>query len=50
VAVHSDEEFVKNNSLDPDKFKFFAYISGNYVALNKGVIGKHGFSLSQSLE
>ncbi len=50
VAVHSDEEFVKNNSLDPDKFNFYAYISGNYIALNKGAIGMHGFSLSQTLE
>ncbi len=46
VAVHSDEDFVKNNSLDPDKFKFFVYISGNYIALNKGAIERHGFSLS----
>ena len=45
VAVHSDEQFIKNNTLDPDKFKCFAYISGNYIELKKGVIGRHGFSL-----
>ena len=50
VAVHSDEEYVKNGSLDPDKFNFFAYISGIYVALNKGAVERHGFSLSKPLE
>ncbi|MFW9825477.1 MAG: flavin reductase family protein [Candidatus Thorarchaeota archaeon] len=46
VAVHSDEKYLKNDRLDPEKFEFFAYISGIYVALNKGAIGMHGFSLS----
>jgi flavin reductase (DIM6/NTAB) family NADH-FMN oxidoreductase RutF len=46
VAVHSDEEYLKNDRLDPERFDFFAYISGIYVALNKGAIGIHGFSLS----
>ncbi|MFX1477973.1 MAG: flavin reductase family protein [Promethearchaeota archaeon] len=46
VAVHSNDAFVTNNSLDPDKFECFAYISGNYIELKKGVKAKHGFSLS----
>ncbi|MFX1281373.1 MAG: flavin reductase family protein [Promethearchaeota archaeon] len=45
VAVHSDSNYVKNNNLDPDKINTFAYISGNYIALKKGAIGRHGFSL-----
>jgi len=45
VAVHSDADYVKNNNIDPEKMNTFAYISGNYVALEKGVIGRHGFSL-----
>jgi len=44
VATHSDSEYVKNESLDPDNFNFFAYISGNYIALEKGKLGIHGFS------
>jgi flavin reductase (DIM6/NTAB) family NADH-FMN oxidoreductase RutF len=44
VAVHTDEKYLKNERLDPEKFDFFAYISGIYVALNKGTIGIHGFS------
>jgi flavin reductase (DIM6/NTAB) family NADH-FMN oxidoreductase RutF len=45
VAVHSDANYVKNKTLDPDKINTFAYISGNYIGLEKGVIGRHGFSL-----
>jgi len=45
VAVHSDSNFVKNNNIDPDKISTFAYISGNYVGLKKGVIETHGFSM-----
>ena len=46
VATHSDSQFVKNNRIDPDKFRSFVYISGNYVGLEKEVIERHGFSLS----
>ena len=45
VATHSDPKYVKNNALDPDSFNFFAYINGNYIALEKGAIEKHGFSI-----
>ncbi len=47
VAVHSDSKFVKNDNIDPDKINTFAYISGNYIGLEKGFIGKHGFSLKK---
>ena len=46
VAVHVDSSFVTNNSLDPEKFKCFTYISGNYIELKKGAVAKHGFSLN----
>jgi flavin reductase (DIM6/NTAB) family NADH-FMN oxidoreductase RutF len=46
VAVHSDSNLVKNNNIDPDKIDMFAYVSGNYISLKKGAIGRHGFSLS----
>ncbi|MFW9874602.1 MAG: flavin reductase family protein [Candidatus Thorarchaeota archaeon] len=46
LAVHSDSEFVKNDNIDPDKIMTFAYVSGNYIALKKGAIERHGFSLN----
>ena len=45
VAVHSDENYVKNENLDPETFDFFTYISGNYLGIQKGAKGKHGFSI-----
>ena len=45
VAVHSDEKYVKNENLNPEEFNFYTYISGNYLSISKGVIGKHGFSM-----
>jgi len=46
VAVHSDSKFIRNNNIDPDKIDTFAYVSGNYIGLKKGAIGRHGFSLN----
>ncbi|MHA2391313.1 MAG: flavin reductase family protein [Promethearchaeota archaeon] len=46
LAVHSDPKYVKNGNLNPDEINTFAYISGNYVGLKKGAIGRHGFSLT----
>lgn len=45
VATHSDSDYLKENSLDPEKFNCFAYISGNYVGIKKGYLEKHGFSM-----
>jgi len=45
VATHSDSRFVTNNRLDPEKFNSFAYINGNYIGLQKGILGNHGFSM-----
>jgi len=45
VATHSDEQFVSNGKLDPEKFNFFAYINGKYIGLEKKVLETHGFSL-----
>ena len=45
VATHSDSRFVTNNRLDPEKFNCFAYINGNYIGLQNGILGKHGFSM-----
>ncbi|MFW9945717.1 MAG: flavin reductase family protein [Candidatus Odinarchaeota archaeon] len=47
VATHSDSKYVKDNELNPDAFNFFAYVSGNYIGLMKGVLEKHGFSKDQ---
>ncbi|MFX1418326.1 MAG: flavin reductase family protein [Promethearchaeota archaeon] len=44
IATHSDPNYVKNETLDPDKFNFPAYIAGNYLELKQGVLEKHGFS------
>ena len=44
VATHSDSEYLKNDALDPNKFNCFAYISGNYIRLEKGYLEKHGFT------
>jgi len=46
VAVHSDSKFIRNNNIDPDKIDTFTYVSGNYIGLKKGAIGRHGFSLN----
>jgi len=45
VATHSDPKYIKKDNLNPDEFDLFAYISGNYVGLKRGVVGTHGFSL-----
>ena len=45
VATHSDEQFLSNKRLDPEKFNCFAYVNGNYIGLEKGVLEKHGFSM-----
>ena len=45
MAVHSDPQYVKNNRIDPDMLDTFTYISGNYLEIKKGALGKHGFSL-----
>ncbi len=48
VATHSDPIYVKNETLDPEKFNFPVYISSNYLELKKGVLAKHGFTLDSS--
>lgn len=47
-ATHTDSNYVRNESLDPDKFNFPAYIAGNYIELKNGVLEKHGFSEEKS--
>jgi flavin reductase (DIM6/NTAB) family NADH-FMN oxidoreductase RutF len=49
VATHTDPDYIRNNSLDPEKFNFPAYIAGNYIELKRGVIEKHGFSEINSI-
>ncbi|GAH22025.1 unnamed protein product, partial [marine sediment metagenome] len=34
--------YVSNGRLDPEKFNSFAYINGNYIGLEKGVLETHG--------
>ena len=48
VAVHCDSQYLKDKSIDPEKLNTFAYVSGNYIQLEKGVIGIHGFSQKKS--
>jgi flavin reductase (DIM6/NTAB) family NADH-FMN oxidoreductase RutF len=45
VATHSDANYVTNGRLDPEKFKCFTYINGNYIGLEKGILETHGFSM-----
>ena len=45
VASHSDAQYVSYGRLDPEKFNCFAYINGNYIGLEKGVLETHGFSM-----
>jgi len=45
VATHSDENFVTDERLDPEKFNCFAYINGNYIGLENRVLETHGFSM-----
>jgi flavin reductase (DIM6/NTAB) family NADH-FMN oxidoreductase RutF len=45
VATHSDERFISEERLNPEKFNCFAYINGNYIGLEKGVLETHGFSM-----
>ena len=49
VAAHSDENFVTDNRLDPEKFSSFAYINGNYIGLEKHVMETHGFSMKEPI-
>jgi flavin reductase (DIM6/NTAB) family NADH-FMN oxidoreductase RutF len=46
VAVHCDQKYLKKDSIDPDKLNTFAYISGKYIELKKGILGSQGFSLN----
>lgn len=46
VAVHSAAEYIRNNSINPDKIDTYAYISGIYMELKKGALGRHGFSIN----
>lgn len=46
LAVYSDSKYVKNGNLNPDELDTFTYISGNYIGLKKGTIGRHGFSMT----
>ena len=46
VATHSDSRLATNNRLDPENFNSFAYLNGNYIGLQKGILGNHGFSLN----
>lgn len=45
VAIHSDPQYLKEGSLDPEQFDTFTYISGDYLEIKEGSIGKHGFSM-----
>ena len=45
VAVHCEKNYLKNNSIDPDKLDTFAYISGNYIELKEGAVALQGFSM-----
>ena len=45
VAVHCEKNYLKNNSIDPDKLDTFAYISGNYIELKEGTVALQGFSM-----
>lgn len=49
VATHSDPNYVKEDSLDPNNFNFPAYIAGNYIEIKKGALYRHGFSEEISL-
>ncbi|MFX1306362.1 MAG: flavin reductase family protein [Promethearchaeota archaeon] len=44
MATHSDPKYVIDETLNPDAFNFYAYIAGNYIGLNKGILGKHGYT------
>jgi len=45
LATHSDPKYVRNDGLNPDEFNFCAYISGSYLEIKKGAIGRHGFTM-----
>jgi flavin reductase (DIM6/NTAB) family NADH-FMN oxidoreductase RutF len=45
VATHCSSELTKNDNLDPEQIRTFAYISGNYIPLEQKIMEKHGFSL-----
>ena len=48
VAVHCEKDYLKNNSIDPNKFDTFAYNSGNYIELKEGAVAVQGFSIKES--
>ena len=45
MAVHSDPQYIKDGKIDPDKLDCFTYISGNYLEIKRGALGRHGFSM-----
>ncbi|MFX1389211.1 MAG: flavin reductase family protein [Promethearchaeota archaeon] len=45
VATHTDPNYIKDDTLNPEEFNFPAYIAGNYLELKKGSLEKHGFTI-----
>ena len=45
VASHCDIEYLRNDSIDPDKLDTFTYVSGNYIELKEGILASHGYSM-----
>lgn len=46
LATHSDPKYVRDDDLNLDEFNSYAYISGNYLEIKKGIIARHGFSIN----
>ena len=49
VTIRSADIDPYTLNIDPNKIDTFAYVSGNYVSLERGSIGRHGFSLTQTI-
>ena len=46
LATHCSSEYISNDTIDPANIDTFTYLSGNYIPLEKKVIGRHGFSIT----
>ena len=45
LATHCNSEYVLDDNINPANIDTFTYYSGNYIPLEKKVIGRHGFSI-----
>jgi flavin reductase (DIM6/NTAB) family NADH-FMN oxidoreductase RutF len=45
LATHCSSGYISDDTVNPANMDIFTYFSGNYIPLQKKVIGRHGFTI-----